>query len=86
MELYYFAVSKRELEDVSGGTKKQFERELKRKFKSYDFMCGYALGYGFGKIEILTPDDIEHWHNNRDLLQYKYVYAVSVEDTGKGEY
>lgn len=80
MELYYFAVSKRYLEDVSGETKKQFECELKRKFKSYVEMCVYALKYGDGEIEVLTTDDVEHWHNNLDLLKYNYVYTVSVED------
>lgn len=80
MEVYYFAVSKRDLEDVSGGTRKQFERDLKRKFKSYDFMQGYAVGYGFGSIEILTVEDVEHWQNNRDLLKYKFIYAVTVEE------
>lgn len=85
MGVYYFALSKSVLEDVSGKAKKQFERELKRKFKNYTEMCVYALKYGDGEIEVLTTDDIEHWHNNLDLLKYNYVYAVSVEDTGKGD-
>lgn len=80
MKLYYLALSKRILDDVSGEAKKQFERELKRKFKNYAELCVYALKHGDGEIEVLTTDDIEHWHNNLDLLKYNYVYAVNVED------
>lgn len=80
MKVYFFAVSKKDLEIAGSGSKEIFERDLIRNFKNYDFMAGYALGYGFGKIDILSYADLENWHNNKNILQYKFIFAVNVEE------
>lgn len=82
MSFYYLKVAKRDLQSISSEVRKQFERDLKRKFRSYDYLCGYCEGYGFGKIEILSLEDIERINNDENLkyLHYNFLYLVSVDN------
>lgn len=78
MYYFYLKVSKK---DLKGVLKQDFEENLKRKFKSYDYLCGFCDGYGFGKIEILPLEKIEQINNDINLcyLQHNYLYLVSVD-------
>lgn len=78
MLYFYLKVAKRELK---GKDRDVFEELLKREFKSYDYLCGFCDGYGFGKIEILTLEDIERINNDATLqyLQHNYLYLVKVD-------
>lgn len=78
MRYFILKIAKRELK---GTDKDRFEEFLKRKFKSYDYLCGFCDGYGFGKIEILTLGDIERINNDPTLqyLQHNYLYVVEVD-------
>ena len=79
---YYLKVAKRDLKGVSSAVRTQFEKDLKRKFKSFDYMLGFCDGYGFGNIEILELSDIERINNDENLeyLHYNYLYLVEVKD------
>lgn len=79
-EHYYLKVSRKSFtqrEDLA-----VFEKNLVREFKSYDFMAGYVLGYGFGKIEILTLSEVESINNDpvNNYLSYSYLFLVSVKN------
>lgn len=78
MYYFYLKVSKK---DLKGVLKQDFEENLKRKFKSYDYLCGFCDGYGFGKIEILPLEKIEQINNDINLcyLQHNYLYLASVD-------
>ena len=82
MNFYYLKVAKRDLQGISSEVRRQFERDLKRKFRSYFHLCGYCDGYGFGKIEILPLEDIERINNDENLqyLHHNFLYLVSVDN------
>lgn len=80
--MYYFYYLKIAKKELKGAMRQQFEENLKRNFRSYDYLCGFCDGYGFGKIEILPLDKIEKINNDENLqyLHHNYLYLVSVEN------
>lgn len=82
MYYFYLKIAKKELKGITSQVRTQFEKDLKRKFRSYDYLCGFCDGYGFGKIEILPLDKIEQINNDENLqyLHYNYLYLVTVDE------
>lgn len=76
-KLFFFAVKRGDF--PNSVDVQNFSENLIRGFPNEDFMRGYALGYGFGKISILTAEDVAH-KNNLDNLGDYYIFPVELED------
>lgn len=79
MTTFVFTIRRDDIDSPSGASKKQFEKDLVTNFKSIDYMQGYAQGYGFGKIKILTLDEFQKIHNSVTSIN-NYAYFVYVKD------
>ena len=75
MKTYVFFIDDRE---ISYNDLKTFKTNLKTEFVSYDYMRGYAEGYGFGKIRIATLEEFQEAYNDAKLSN-KYIFFVHVD-------
>lgn len=54
-------------------------KQLHRCFKNRDYLDGYVDGYGFGKMFIFNPQQIDTMHNKGELQRY-YLFTVTVNN------
>lgn len=78
MKTFAFVIKRKDLNDEQ---LTYFENDLITSFKSLDYMQGYALGYGFGKIQIVELNDLQKKYNKTLLKEPDdYIFFVNVEN------
>lgn len=75
-ETFFFVVQRKKFREDAD--KELFLKNLKTRFPSVEFMGGYAEGYGFGGISILTPEQLAVKHNANHLKD-SFIFTVYVE-------